>query len=165
MSLTHIILSKFGGANEGVSGTSSFLNYLDDAKFTNYNALTETQCADIDKYLREFGYKFEKGKVEFGWIFQIFKSVKSGKFIFSAKAFPTDESSLRNIDPGTVFDDPVHHWKKSGNIMNKESTRHFDAFVKELKNPKSAPDDAQGTTLKEQFLGHLYNTIYYVQNS
>lgn len=83
--MAHIILSKFGGAHEDIHGTVELLNYLDNVKFSEYNDISDTQCDEIDGYLKEFGYKFVKGSVVFGWIYQIFKSVGSGKFIFSRK--------------------------------------------------------------------------------
>ena len=96
--MAHIILSKFGGAHEDIHGTVELLNYLDNVKFSEYNDISDTQCDEIDGYLKEFGYKFVKGSVVFGWIYQIFKSVGSGKFIFSPEAFKTDIDELDSID-------------------------------------------------------------------
>lgn len=163
LSLAHIILSKFGGAHEDRCGTIEFLDYLDKAGFREYNDLTDAQCLEIDEYLKEFGYKFFKGDVVFGWIYQIFSSVGAGKFIFSPDAFITDIAGLHEIDPGTIFADGIHHWDKSGFSMNS-SDRRFNTFVNIIKKEESLPDETQAQNLKEEFLAQLYNTITIAQH-
>lgn len=163
LSLAHIVLSKFEGADEGINGTAELLNYLDTAHFSDYNDLTDAQCNEIDEYLKEFGYKFFRGGVSFGWIYQIFRSVGAGKFIFSPDAFLTNINELKNIDPGTVFADPMHHWDKNG-LFGSASDRRFNKFITILKNNDSYPGANQGVTLKEQFLAHIYNAITIAQH-
>ncbi|MDE7414305.1 MAG: hypothetical protein K2N05_11060 [Muribaculaceae bacterium] len=163
LSFAHVVLSKFEGAHEDTVGTAALLNYLDDAKFPEYNDLSDVQCAEIDEYLKEFGYKFVKSTVEFGWIYQIFKSVKAGKFIFSPEAFISDIDGLHDIDPGAIFADEMHHWDTKG-LLGKRSDRRFDNFVSILKKEESLPDDAQGITLKERFLAQMYNAITIAQH-
>lgn len=163
LSLAHIILSKCGGAEEGTCGTASLLNFLSEAKFPNFNELTDAQCEEIDNYLKEFGYKFLKGDVVFGWIYQIFKSVGAGKFIFSPDAFRSDIRALRDIDPGTVFADEMHHWDKSG-LSFSGSDRRFNTLITILKSNKSLPYEEQAVTLKEQFLAQMYNAITIAQH-
>lgn len=163
LSLAHIVLSKYDGAREGVCGTAEVLNYFNSAKFPNYNDLTDAQCAEIDEYLKEFAYKFVKNEVVFGWIYQIFKSVGAGKFLFSTEAFKTDISALRNIDPGAIFADEMHHWDTKG-IVGRKADRRFDNLMTILKNPDSLPTDEQAVTLKEQFLAHMYNAITTAQH-
>lgn len=163
LSLAHIILSKFGGAEEGTCGTASLLNFLDDAKFPAYNELTDTQCEEIDNYLKEFAYKFFKGNVNFGWIYQIFRSVGAGKFIFAPEAFRTDIKALKDIDPGTIFADEMHHWNKTG-VSFSASDRRFNTLICILKDDKSLPSDEQAVTLKEEFLAQMYNAITIAQH-
>lgn len=165
LSLTHIVMSKFQGAHEDTCGTSELLNYLDKAKFPNYNELTYVQCEELDQYLKEFGYKFVKSDVVFGWIYQIFKSVGAGKFIFSPEAFKSDINALHNIDPGTIFADALHHWRKTGiNPFASDADKRFDTLINILKSEQSLPDEAQGVTLKEKFLAQMYNAITIAQN-
>ncbi len=164
LSLAHIVLSKFGGAHENTVGTTALLNFLDTAKFPEYNDLTDVQCAEIDEYLKEFGYKFVKSTVVFGWIYQIFKSVKAGKFIFAPEAFTADINTLHEIDPGTIFADDFHHWDKSGNPFSSDAVRHFNTLINILKKEDSLPTDAQGVTLKERFLAQMYNAITIAQH-
>ena len=165
LSLAHIILSKFEGAHEGTCGTAQLLNYLDSAKFTNFNELSDAQCAEIDEYLKEFGYKFVKSSVVFGWIYQVFKSVGAGKFIFAPEAFITDINGLHNIDPGTIFADEAHHWDKSGvAVLNSSSDRRFNTLISLLKSEDTIPDEAQATTLKEEFLAQMYNAVTIAQH-
>ncbi len=164
LSLTHIILSKFNGAKEGENGTYNLFTYLDSVKFTDYNDISEAQCEEIDEYLKEFGYKFVKGTVTFGWIYQIMKSVGAGKFIFTPEAFNSDISTLPSIDPGAIFFDENHHWDKTGNIFSSASDRRFNTLITILKNPDSLPDEKQSGTKKEDFLAHMYNAITIAQH-
>ena len=162
LSFAHIILSKFDGAYDGASGTANFLNYLNEAKFPLYNDITDNQCAEIDAYLKEFGYKFLKDDVKLGWIYQINHSVNGGKFLFSPEAFKTNIRELKKIDPGIIFNDPAHHWDKTGNMFDR--TR-FNTLVSLLKDPNiTTPDENQAATLKEQFLAHIYNAITVAQH-
>lgn len=165
LSLAHIILSKFEGAHECTCGTAQLLNYLDSAKFSNFNELSDAQCAEIDEYLKEFGYKFVKSSVVFGWIYQVFKSVGAGKFIFAPEAFITDINGLHNIDPGTIFADEAHHWDKTGAaIINSSSDRRFNTLIGLLKSGDTIPDEAQAKTLKEEFLAQMYNAVTIAQH-
>ena len=163
LSLAHIILSKFEGAHEGTCGTAQLLNYLDSAKFPNFNELSDAQCAEIDEYLKEFGYKFVKSSVVFGWIYQVFKSVGAGKFIFAPEAFITDINGLHNIDPGTIFADEAHHWNTKG-FIGSASNRRFDNLITILKSEDSLPVETQATTLKEEFLAQMYNAVTIAQH-
>ena len=164
LSLAHIILSKFGGAHEDIHGTVELLNYLDNVKFSEYNDISDTQCDEIDGYLKEFGYMFVKGSVVFGWIYQIFKSVGSGKFIFSPEAFKTDIDELDSIDPGIIFSDEAHHWNKTGFFTNSAADRRFNTLIELLKSDETEPGDSQAVTLKERFLAHMYNAITIAQH-
>ncbi len=164
LSFAHIILSKFQGAIEDNNGVGKFLDYLNDAKFTVYDNLNDNQCKQIEDYLKEFAYKFVKNEVDFGWIYQLNKSIGNGKFIFSQEAFKSTIDELQNIDPGTIFADEQHHWERTGNILAKNSDRRFNTFVSATKNDDNFPADNQGTTLKEQFLAHMYNAITKVQH-
>lgn len=165
LSLAHIILSKFGGAEEGVCGSTQLLNYLDTAKFPNYNELTDTQCEEIDTYLKEFAYKFFKSDLVFGWIYQIFKSVGAGKFIFAPEAFKTDIRALKDVDPGAIFADAQHHWDKTGlNPFASGADKRFDTLINIMKSDSALPDETQATNLKEEFLAHMYNAITIAQH-
>lgn len=109
--------------------------------------------------------KFVKGKVIFGWIYQVFKSVGAGKFIFSPDAFITDINGLHNIDPGTIFDDEMHHWDKTGAaVFNSAADRRFNTLISLLKSEDTIPVEAQAKTLKEQFLAQMYNAVTIAQH-
>lgn len=158
LSFSHVILSKYSGAYDDRNGTSNFLNYLNDASFKLYNEMKEDQCKEIDLYLKEFAYKFVNGNVSFGWIYQVYKSVGNGKFLFSPEAFRTDIKELKNIDPGKIFSDEAHWWNTTG-VLGSSSTKRFNTFVENIKDSKSLPDEKQAETLKESFLAHMYNAI------
>ena len=164
LSFAHIILSKFQGAVEDNDGVCSLLNYFDEVKFTEYNNLTDEQCKQINDYLKEFAYKFIKDKVEFGWIYQLNSSMGNGKFIFSQDAFKSTITELKDIDPGAIFADEMHHWDMTGNIFASSSNRRFNTFLTNIKKDVNYPMDNQGSTLKEQFLAHMYNTITETQH-
>lgn len=163
LSLAHIILSKYHGAEEGVSGTYNLLADL-ERDYSEYSSLSDEQCAEIDEYFKEFGYKFKKSVVEFGWIYQIFKSVQNGKFLFAPEAFRTDISELKDIDPGTIFADESHHWDKTGMITNSGPVRRFNTLIKIIRSNESLPEEHQAGTLKEEFLAHMYNAITIAQH-
>ena len=165
LSLTHLILSKFGGASDGTNGTAALLDYLDSVKFSNFNDLSDNQCAEFDEYLKEFGYKIVKDTVILGWIYQIYKSVGDGKFLFSPEAFKTERKELRNIDPGKLFSDEQHYWDKTGlNPLSSSADKRFNTLIELLKSNRTLVDDSQGITLKEQFLAQMYNAITIAQH-
>jgi hypothetical protein len=165
LSLAHTVLSKFGGAQEGICGTAELLNYLDSVNFAEYSELSDVQCAEIDLYLKEFGYKFVKGTVVFGWIYQIYKSVGAGKFIFAPEAFKTNIDELLDIDPGIIFSDESHHWEKTGkNPFASGAEKRFNTLIGLLKSDESLSEDSQGVTLKERFLAQMYNAITIAQH-
>lgn len=160
LSLAHTILSKFDGAQEEETGTSNLLNYLDETGFQEYSELKDSKCEEIDQYFKQFGYKFVNNEVKFGWIYQIFRSVGSGRFLFSSEAFKTNIDEIRNIDPGAIFLDETHNWDKRGmNIFARDSEKRFNQLIHIFKQPTTLPDESQGDTLKERFLGHMYNAI------
>lgn len=161
LSLAHTILSKFDGAMEDETGTSNLLNYLDETGFQDYSDLKDSKCEEIDQYFKEYGYKFVHNEVRFGWIYQIFRSVGSGKFLFSSEAFKTNIDEIKNVDPGAIFLDETHNWDKKGsmNIFAKDAEKRFNQLIHIFKQPDTLPDDSQGDTLKERFLGHMYNAI------
>ena len=157
----HIVLSKSQGAYTNVSGVSKMLDYFAEARFTNYNGLTDTECETIDKYLREFGYFI--GPIGFapGWIYQVSASVGNGRFIFSPEAFRT--TNMEDIDPGILQRDANHFWDTQGASL-KASKRHWNYFMKVVKNPDMLPTANQGTEPKEQLLAHMYNAINTANN-
>lgn len=164
LSFAHIILAKYNGADEGHAGLGSFIDDLDRAKYPEYNDLSDAHCRDIDSYLRQFAYKFTPAGVSFGWIYQIFRSAGSGRFLFSPDAFRTEIASLRAIDPGTLFADPRHHWDTSGNILSSSATRRWNTFISLFKSENTLPDDTQAGNLKEEFLAQMFNTITQAQH-
>ncbi len=163
LSFAHLILSLYGGAYEDGNGVTNMLKDFHRANFDTYEGLTDEQRAEIGKYMKEFGYKFVKDAVVFGWIYQIFSSVQPGKFLFTADAFTSNRRKLSEIDPGAIFSDPKHHWDKTG-LIGSSATKHFNTFVEIIKNnPDTNPQESQGTTLEERFLAHMYNAIQKAQ--
>lgn len=160
--LAHIVLSKFQGAYTNVSGVGNMLNYFDQAKFTDYNGLTDTECETIDKYLREFCYFITPIGFAPGWIYQLSASVGNGRLIFSPEAFRTD--NMGDIDPGILQRDANHLWDTKGHIFASTADRHWNYFMEVVKSDKMLPTADQGTEPKEMLLAHLYNAINTANN-
>jgi hypothetical protein len=120
--------------------------------------MKDDQCKEIDLYLKEFAYKFVNGNVSFGWIYQVYKSVGNGKFLFSPEAFRTDIKELKNIDAGKIFSDETHWWDETGGMLGFGKST-FNTFFTNVKSERTLPDDKQAETLKESFLAHMYNAI------
>ncbi|WP_377097342.1 hypothetical protein [Mucilaginibacter calamicampi] len=150
-SLAHISLTANGGAR-GEAGIKAFINLLQKQKIDQYEAINETECADINDYFKHFAYSFDKDKFIPGWIYQIRNSIAPGSFIFNNKAFPDNLAELSKLDVGTIFSDDKYHWPKS--LISSR----YDIFVKKLID--SGPSEQQKVnTTKEKFLAHLYNAI------
>lgn len=162
LSMCHLILSKYNGGEEGINGTSEFLAELDKRKIPNYSAMSDVQCNEIDNYLKEFAYQFVQGAVKSGWIYQIFQSVGNGTFLFSPDAFITDINAIGDVDPGGLFMDDMHNWDTKG-LLGSKANKRFDMFMDIFRKPDAEPSVEQASTLKEQFLAHLYNAITIAQ--
>ena len=157
LSLSHIILSKYNGSGENANGTVDFLNELVVRKVSDYKDIEDEQARDISLYLQDFAYKFKNGNFIPGWLHQVNRSIKPGSFIFSPEALSDNPATLAKVDPGTIYNDPRYHWK-AGWFGNKSDSR-FDKFIEVIKGSDALPKKEQGTTLKEKFLGHLFNSI------
>ena len=163
LSLSHIVLG-LNGASSGDKGTKAFLDRLKDNNRANYN-IDDIQLEEIDKYLQMFAYSVENGKLQRGWLYQIYNTVKPGKFIFRPTAFEEKTDSLSKIEPGTLFDDDKHNWDAKGGIMHKTYTAQYDQLIAILTdNDASIPSKEQNAnTTKEKFLAHVYNAITIAQ--
>lgn len=158
LSLSHLILSRFGGAQEGTVGTIEFLKDLKDRNVDTFNAITDEQARQLDNYLKEFAYKFVNGKLEPGWLHQIFKSVAGGSFIFSSESLSTNPSELQKVDPGSIYNDDKYNWDY-GIGLGSKADRRLSRFIDLLKSNSSAATANQASNLKEKFIGTLYNAI------
>lgn len=161
-SFAHIILGRQGGAKT-CEGTKGLVQRLNDHKITTYNDIALDQLKEIDRYFQLFAYYFENNaNLSLGWIYQIYKSITPGKFIFKSSAFETKPSSIVNVDPGDVFEDSRHTWDKPILIGNR-----YETFIKGMTdNTASLPKPEQkANTLKEKLLAHMYNAIKIAQKS
>jgi hypothetical protein len=157
LSFAHLVLSRYNGAKAGEKGTSVLIKSLSKENVKYYDDLTDEKCEAIDKYLKEFAYKFEKGNVSFGWIYQVQSSIGNGKFIFAPEAFKRTVSELSKIDAGAIFADKKHHREKNG-LFGDDANRRFDTLVSNMRE-KNLPEVNQGISLREKFLAHIYNAI------
>jgi hypothetical protein len=150
-SLAHISLTANGGAR-GDSGIKAFISRLQEQKISQYDAINDTECTDINDYFKQFAYSFDKDRFTPGWIYQVRNSITPGAFIFNSKAFPDNQAELSKLDVGTIFSDDKYHWPK-GLLSSR-----YDTFVKKLIESGPAGEQKVNTT-KEKFLAHLYNAL------
>ena len=163
LSLAHIVLG-LNGASSGAPGTKAFLKRLKDSKKVNYD-IKDIQLEESDKYLQMFAYSVDNGKLQRGWLYQIYNTVKPGKLLFRPTAFEEKPDSLSKIEPGTLFDDDKHNWDAKGGWVHSTSTAQYDQVIDILTDDKaSEPSKAQNAnTTKEKFLAHVYNAITIAQ--
>ena len=157
-SLSHVILAKHEAAF-GHSGIKGLLDRFRKQHINDYNALTDEQAAEIDKYFKLFAYDIDgNGNLVPGWIYQINESAGSGKFMFRPEAFP-DRSDIKRVDPGNIFTDERHRWD------NNFLSNRYDSFISNIvKDKRSFPKEKQKVnTVKERFLAHIYNGITIAQ--
>ena len=150
LSFAHISLAKHEGAFGG-NGTEGFLERFNRQGIMDYDSITPEQAKEIDDYLKLFAYNFVGEELKKGWIYQV-KDTVPGSFVFSPDAFRTDKRELRKIDPGKIFNDEAHNWDSPWH------SNTYDTFIKGLTH-SGYSDDQNVNTVKEQFLGHLYNAI------
>jgi len=157
-SLAHISLTKNRGAFDD-SGIKGFIKQCENQKLLQYSTITDTECKDINEYLKLFAYTFKDANFIPGWLYQIRNSVAPGKFLFNSKAFLDKKPELEKLDVGTIFLDEKHHWPK-GKLIGGD---RYDTFVSKLinTNPK---DEQRVNTTKEKFLAHIFNALTISQN-
>lgn len=162
LSMAHLILSRYGGAKEGTDGTIEFLKDIERRHVEEYAGLPDEQARLIDAYLKEYAYSIEDGQLAPGWLHQV-KSTIDGSFIFAEDALSLVQSELQTVDPGAIYKDDKYNWQTSktvvGSLFSSEADRRFDKFMKVLISNVSAPTSQQGSSLKERFLGKIYNAI------
>lgn len=151
-SLAHISLTVNNAAN-GDAGIKGFITRCQEQKITQYNTITDAECAEINDYFKAFAYTFESTRFTPGWLYQVRSTVAPGTFIFDSKAFPDNLPELKKLDVGTIFLDEKNHWPKGGILANR-----YDTFVKKLIN-LGPEEEQQVNTTKEKFLAHIYNAI------
>lgn len=160
-SFAHIILGFNGGAKNS-EGTKKLVERLKDHKVTEYNDISLEQLKEIDHYFQSFAYSIENGStLKLGWIYQIYKSVQSGMFIFKSDAFDSKLSSIMSVDPGDIFDDSNHRWDKGKLGLQSRIDTFFSNFTE---NKGAEPKKEQkANTRKEKLLALMYNAIKIAQ--
>lgn len=154
LSFAHIVLSKNGSATKDEKGTKAFINFLVLQKLPEYVLIPDDETVQIDNYMKEFAYTFDKGQNFIpGWLYQVRSTVSPGRFMFNDKAFSFTVKELSDLDIGALFLDDKHHWEKS--IMSGR----YDTFCKTLINKGWPTSEQKVNTLKEKFLAHIYNAI------
>lgn len=156
LSMAHLMLSRYGGAQEGTDGTIEFIKDLHSRNVETYTGMPDEQARLIDAYLKEYAYSIEDGLLAPGWLHQV-KSTIEGSFIFSDDALSLVQSQLQNVDPGGIYKDDKYNWQTSG-LLGSKADKRFSKFIDVLKN-SSAPTSQQGSSLKERFIGNIYNAI------
>ncbi len=164
LSLSHLILSRYKGGQDGICGTIEFLKDLRERNVETYKDIPDDQARKLDEYLKEYAYKFVNGNLEAGWIHQVNQSIGQGSFIFSSEALSTDPNILQKVDPGAIYSDNRYNWETEFGLGSK-ADRRLSKFINILTSNNSAAKDHQGQTLKEKFIGNLYNAIVKAQKT
>ena len=161
----HMVLSQSEAAwsDDAIPtiGTHGFIAKFATQNIHDYDGISLNQCKEINDYLRLFGYKFDKeNNMIKGWIYQIYNSVKPGRFLFNETAFKELRQDMKSISCGQLFIDPNHNWSKISGMISK-SDNSVDELIKTLTDEKSKPRvaDQLVNTTKEKFLAHIYNAI------
>lgn len=163
LSLSHIILGTYEGAYSEVNGVESLLyDFSEKRNIHEYDSLNQVHAKEINDYLQDYAYKIVEDKFVPGWIYQIYQSVGKGMFLFKSQAFESNIANLKNVDYANIFTDPNHNWSLAPKMFGKEDK--YDAFVRVLRQDDTLPDETQGSSVKEKFLAHLYNTMTILQN-
>jgi hypothetical protein len=160
-SLAHIVLSINGAGfnSDSKSGMRAFITRLEKQKLPQYNTILDSECEEINEYLRQFAYTTDGGQqFSYGWLYQVRSTVAPGSFMFDSKAFTTNLRELQKIDVGELFLEKKNHWPGGGLLSDR-----FSKFVETLIDVK--PEDTQKVnTTKEKFMAHIYNAITKSQN-
>lgn len=161
----HMVLSQSEAAwsDDAIPtiGTHGFIAKFATQNIHDYDGISLNQCKEINDYLRFFGYKFDKeNNMIKGWIYQLYDSVKPGRFLFNETAFKNMRQEMKSISCGQLFIDPNHNWSKISGMISK-SDNSVDELIKTLTDEKSKPRvaDQMVNTTKEKFLAHIYNAI------
>lgn len=157
LSMAHLILSRYGGSREGTDGTIEFIKDLKNRNVDTYASLPDEQTRLLDTYLKEYAYTIRDGQLVPGWLHQV-KSTIDGAFIFSDEALSLDPGVLQKVDPGAIYNDDKYNWQTSG-LLGSKADKRLSKFIDVLKSDVSAPTEQQGESLKEKFLGNIYNAI------
>jgi hypothetical protein len=162
LSFAHIALSINKAALAKDKGVKSFLKRFDEQGIHQYDSITDDQANEIDEYLKMFAYDFNESQIKRGWIYQINRSIGSGKFIFKSNAFTENRNELEKIDPGNIFEDDKHNWDKGPRLSGRRDP--YDNYISTLVNERCKPKDEQhANTTKEKFLAYIYNSITIAQ--
>ena len=168
LSLAHIVLSRCNAAwsQKEEDGIRSLLRGCKDRnKEEYYAAFTSNQARNIDEYMKRFAYEFKGSDIVKGWIYQIYDSLKPGKFIFSSDAFTSQRAMMDKFSAGRLFDDPRHNWSEMKAVLGVFSSKKdnsYDILLNTIATNESAKPDKErqkAKTLKEQFIAHVYNAI------
>lgn len=161
----HMVLSQCEAAWSDDSiptvGSHGFITKFATQNIHDYDGISLNQCKEINDYLRLFGYQFDKeNNMIKGWMYQIYDSVKPGRFLFQETAFKNLRQEMKNISCGQLFIDPHHNWSQMTGVFSK-SDNSVDVLIKTLTDEKSKPRvaDQLVNTTKEKFLAHIYNAI------
>lgn len=159
LTFAHVILSKNYGAYSSENGVDAFMNYIHTDSI-NYTEVNNDQRIEINEYLKEFAYKILNDNVNFGWIYQIHRSVGSGSFIFAHEAFKTTENELLKTNIGQLYGDGSRDWGTRSAIFGSASDKSYNTFCDTFKtNQNSEPYEGQGNDPKELFFARMFNTI------
>lgn len=126
----------------------------------DYKALTDEESRYINQYTKAFGFSYQNGAVQNGWLRQIQATCTDETFLFTLGSFQQDSKQLQKFNWGQLLPAKEHQFEKDGSFFS--SANPYDTFmkkfVKEAANLK--PDaDFESTKTGERLLNHIYKTF------
>ncbi len=152
----HVILTGHNAADPNVDGIAPLFERLikkDFHEYDNYEkSIDRDQRNQINDYLRSFAYqKNPDNSIQSGWIYQIYKSVKSvstGTFLFPTEVYSENWNELKKNDPCKIFQE-----KKSSGIFSSDNRKNYDDLIEALHQNNSTGN------FKENFIKTVYQAI------
>lgn len=152
----HVILTGHNAADPNVDGIAPLFDRLISKDFHEYDnyekSIDRDQRNQINDYLRSFAYqKNPDNSIMSGWIYQIYKSVKSvstGTFLFPPEVYNENWNELKKNDPCKIFQE-----KKSSGFFSGDNRKTYDNLIGALHQ-----SDSTGN-FKENFIKTVYQAI------
>lgn len=162
LSFSHILINYEKGG-DGQNGADNLVKQFARFSVPDYVNLLKTDAEDIDEYVKQFAFNYDKGKIIPGWLMQITSSV-GGELLFNKDALINDKAQLSKFDIGELFKDSRYHFKYG---LREKLQGPYDKFRNTLQSDSSVRPSSEKQkviSLNERFLAHTYNTLTKLYN-
>lgn len=158
LSLAFVILRDNEAANSlsGENGVRSLINRFKANNILDYDQITADQVKDLNDYFRRFAYSVDSNSPEWGWVYQLARSV-SGQFLLEKDKLTPDLAAISKIDYGKLLPDKRNHWPRGfmSSDMNKVFAKTFEDEHKSVTQRYS--------NNKEKLIALAFNTVMTLQ--